>query len=186
MRVGYRSPLCHGLLLATLAASVPASAVEVDESNQDLRPLVSEARELIGEARQQVSNLDARLSRTVAAAGGSGDFSGSSARPGNSSEYAELRRSLTRLGEIGNEVLDRASACGAESRKIAADFRTRTRKASSSLSRVASSSMDFARMALTNVERDLDAIEQQLQAVATLHGCKQGGGADDEGAGETG
>ena len=188
MRARHRALICSAFLAAALA-SAAAFAIETDSSSWDLRPLVSEARELMGVARKQTADLDMRLSRSAATSGPSGQYSGAAARPSSSYEYSELKRTVTRLGEIGNDVLDRASRCGDDSRKIALDFRSRTRKLSSSLSRVASSSMNFARMTLTNVERDLDAIEQQLQAVATLSGCPRGedaGDAEAEDAGKSG
>ena len=186
MRARHRALICSAFLAAALA-SAAVLAIEADDSSWDLRPLVSEARELVGVARKQTADLDVRLSRSAVMSGASGQYTGSSARPSNSYEYSELKRTVTRLGGIGNDVLDRASRCGEDSRKIALDFRSRTRRLSSSLSRVASSSMDFARMALTDVEKDLDAIEQQLQTVATLSGCPRAEGAgDDEDAGESG
>lgn len=180
MRAHYRSLAYGWCLAAALVTCTTVLAIEADESSWDLRPLVSEAQELVGVARKQTSDLDMRLSRSAATSGASSQSTGRTAQPSGSYEYSELRRTVTRLGEIGNEVLDQASRCGEDSRKIAVDFRSRTRKLSSSLSRVASSSTDFARMALTNVEKDVDAIERQLQAVASLTGCSRGDDADDD------
>jgi hypothetical protein len=182
-----RSLICGASLAVALATSAAVLAIEADESRWDLSPLVSEARELVGVARQQAARLDERLSGAAPTTGAYGDFGGSFARPGSSNEYSELRRTVTRLGEIGNEVVYRVSPCGGDSRKIAADFRSRTRRLTSSLSRVASSSMEFASMMLADVEKELGAVEQQLQAVATLRGCKRGDDAEPEqDAGQTG
>jgi hypothetical protein len=186
MPSGRRSLIGGACLAIVLATPGQLLAIESDTSNSELRPLVSEARELVAVARQQTADLDMRLSRPAATSGQSAQYGGGGARPSDSYEYSELKRSVTRLVEIGNEVLDLASRCGADSRKIGVDFRTRTRKLSSSLSRVGSSSMDFARMTLTNVEKDLDAVEQQLQAVSTLPDCSGSDGSDEDDAGKSG
>lgn len=185
MTARFRSLMVGGSLTAALAVATAAFAIESESSNFDLRPLVSEARELIGVAHQQTSALDARLARgagmsTSAPSGRAG------LDTGGSYEYNELKRTATRFSELGNEILDKASHCGEDSRKIALNFRKRTQRFASSVRSVATGSQDFVRMTVSRLDGDIDGIEQALQGVASLSGCSKDSGDDEQDAEKSG
>lgn len=192
MRARCRSLFYGGCLAVALVVATTASAIGSDDSAAVLRPLVGEAQDLVGLARTQIAALDARLTRPTQRTG-STEISSRSKLEGNSYEHSELKRTATRLAEIGNEVRAETSHCGEDTRKIGQDFRSRTRQFSSSVSRISTStSSDFAEMAIPNVERDLNAIQRELQAVASVTGCAReedpdetGDKDDPEGAGKT-
>ena len=177
----YRTSLIGGSLTAALAVATATFAIESDQTNWDLRPLVNEARELVGMARQQTVALDTRLRRGGGVGAAEGQYGGSPSAPGGSFEYTELKRSATRLAELGNEILDKASHCGEEARKIALKFRSRTQRFASSVRGLANaSSASFASMSIGKVEKDLDSIEQSLPEVGSLSGCSKDSGDDEE------
>jgi len=170
-----------GSLAAALAVATAAFAIEADQSNFDLRPLIREVQELVGVARQQTAALDARLARGAATGTGATEYGGRALDTGGSYEYSELKRTATRFSELGNEILDQASHCGEDARKIALNFRKRTQRFASSVRGVATaSSPAFARMSVSKLDGELDAIEQTLQGVVSLSGCSEDSGDDEE------
>jgi hypothetical protein len=169
-----------GSLTAALAVATAAFAIESESSNWDLRPQVTEARELIGVAHQQARALDAHLARGAGMSTSATAASGRGLDTGGSYEYNELKRTATRFSELGNEILDKASHCGEDSRKVALNFRKRTQRFASSVRSVATGSADFARMAVSRLDGDIDGIEQALQGVASLPGCSKDSGDDGE------
>jgi len=190
MRAHCRSLFYGGGLAAALAVSATVFAIGSDGSATELGPLVSEAQELVGLARRQIAALDARLTRPTQRTN-STEISSRSKIEGSSYEHSELKRTATRLAEIGNEVRDETSQCSEDTRKVGLDFRSRTRQFSTAVSRISTSS-DLASMAIPKVERDLDAIQRELQAVASVTGCapeespnEKGDEDEREGAGKT-
>src|SRR5262245_41873193 len=102
--------LRRSLLLVTCfaAASLPVSvpAIEVEESSQKLQSLLAEVRELIPVIRGQAHDLKYTI---VRAEQSTGDVS----RALDSSyEFRELKRSTSRMTEIGNSIYTLASRCG--------------------------------------------------------------------------
>lgn len=170
-----------GSLAAALAVATATFAIESDQTNWDLRPLVKEAQELVRVARDQTVALDMRLARGASVGTGGSDYGGGSLKTSGSYEYADLKRTATQFSQLANEILDKASHCGEDARKIALNFRTRTQSFARSVRGVAgASSPAFARMSISKIENDLDSIEGSLQGVASLSGCSKKSGDDEE------
>jgi hypothetical protein len=174
MRVTRRSLL---LVFCLAAANVPAPlrAIEAQQSAPRLQRLVAEARQLVTVIRTQkedVRNLMGRPEQPP-----SGDptrmFS-------NSFEYRELKRSASRMTEIGNSIYTLASRCGADGKTVADNFKTGARHLNTHVNRIASSSSPTtARIAIDDIDRDLEEIAGNLQHVANVPECSPDS-ADDE------
>jgi hypothetical protein len=110
MRATRRSLL---LVSCLAAASVPAPlrAIEAQESAPRLQRLVVEARELIPVIRTQKQDLRNTMGRPEQPPPGDPTRMFS-----NSFEYRELKRSASRMTEIGNSIYTLASRCGATAR----------------------------------------------------------------------
>ncbi|HJS21379.1 MAG TPA: hypothetical protein VJ764_01885 [Steroidobacteraceae bacterium] len=162
--------LRRSLLLVSCfaAACVPAAlfAIEAQKSSEGLQSLVAEVRQLLPVISGQMRDLRYALARADQSTSDSSRlFSGSY-------EYRELKRSATRMTEIGNNVYALTSRCGADGQKVGADFKSRVRRLNTHVNRIDSSSTPtFARMAIDDLERDLEEIAGSLQAVAGVPEC---------------
>lgn len=161
-----RCSLQLACLLAAAGAPLAVSAIEAQNSSQGIQQLVSEARELLPITRSQINDLYYALQRAVQNTGDT------SRMFSNSYEYRELKRSATRFTEIGNNLYTLASRCGADGKKIGTDFKSRVRRLSTDVNRIASSSTPtLTRQAVDNLERDLQDISGMLPAVAGIPDC---------------
>jgi hypothetical protein len=173
--------LRRALLLASCfaAANVPAAlfAIESQQSSAGLQQLVTETRELLPVILGQMRDLRNALGRVNQTSGdASMMFTGSY-------EYRELKRSASRLAEIGNSVYSLTAHCGADGKKVGTDFKGRVRRFSTHVNRINSSSTPaFARMAIDDLERDLQEIAGSLQSVAAMPECSPDADAGDEDA----
>lgn len=159
------------------AANVPAAlfAIESQQSSAGLQRLVSETRELLPVIRGQMRDLRYAMGRVDQTSGDA------SMRFTGSYEYRELKRSASRLAEIGNSVYSLTSLCGTDGKKVGTDFRGRVRRFSTHVNRVDSSSTPaFARMAIDDLERDLEEIAGSLQSVAAVPECSPDADTGDE------
>lgn len=165
MRLARRS-LLLACFLAAVGIPLAALAIEAQKSSPGIQQLVNEARELLPITQTQINDMYYALQRAVR------DTGDTSRMFSNSFEYRELKRSATRFTEIGNDVFTRASRCGADGKKIAQDFKSRVRRFSTGVNRIASSSTPtFARQAVHDLERDLQDIGGMLPAIAGVPDC---------------
>jgi hypothetical protein len=181
MRTLRRSLLLASCLTAAIAP-VTLLAIEADQSSAELQSLVAETRELLPIAQGQVRDLRYAMARAEQTTGDTSRmFSGSY-------EYRELKRTASRLTEIGNSVYTVASRCGDDGKKVGNDFKSSVRRLNTHVNRVASSSSaTLARMATEDLEGDLQEIAGKLQTVAGVSGCssKADQDADEEAASQT-
>ncbi len=161
-----RCSLQLACLLAAAGTPLAVSAIEAQKSSQGIQQLVSEARELLPITRSQINDLYYALQRALANTGDT------SRMFSNSYEYRELKRSATRFTDIGNRVYTLASRCGADGKKLGQDFKSRVRRFSTDVNRIASASTStFAKQAIDNLDRDLEDIGGMLPAVAGIPDC---------------
>ena len=160
MRVTRRSLL---LVFCLAAANVPAPlrAIEAQKSAPRLQQLVAEARQLISVIRTQKEDVRNLLGRPEQP---------STVDPtrmfSNSFEYRELKRSASRMTEIGNAVYKLASRCGADGKTVADNFKTGVRHLNTHVNRIASSSSPTtARIAIDDIDRDLEEIAGDRKSV---------------------
>lgn len=181
MRGGCLSLVRAGFLVALLGACDVLAAGNEDPIAQ-LRKLVDAARDQLAAMREQVNDVDAQLARVAARPALPNDTRARSVfEAGGSHEYSDLKRSATRLADIGNQVLRVTSGCGDESRDVGRDFRAQTRQLQSAINRIGSAkSAAFARMSVDRVRHDVGAAERQLQIVGQISLCVRAGADDQE------
>jgi archaellum component FlaC len=171
--------LRRSLLLVTCfaAASLPASlnAIEVEESSQQLQSLIAEVRELLPVIHGQLRDLRYTMQRAE-------QSTGDPSRALDSSyEYRELKRSTSRMTEIGNSVYTLTSRCGADGKKVGSDFKSSVRRLNTHVNRIASSSTPtFARHATDDLEGDLEEIAGKLPSLAAVPECTPESADDEE------
>jgi hypothetical protein len=171
------SLLLAGFLGAALIAPLAAVAIEPSaNSSQRIQDLVAEARELLQTIRVQIRDVDIAMQRAIAQTGDT------SRMFSNSYEYRELKRSASNLSDVGNRVFTLASRCGADGKKIGQNFKSSVRRLSSDLNRMASSSTTtLARMTIDDLNRDVESITRDLQAVASVPDCSPESDEEPEG-----
>ena len=161
------------------AAIIPAAlfAIEAQQSSQQLQQLVAETRELLPVIRGQMRDLRYVMGQQNQTSGDA------SMRFTGGYEYRELKRSASRLTDIGNSVYGLTSRCGDDGKKVGGDFKNRVRRFNTHVNRIDSSSTpSFARLAIDDLERDLDEITASLQSVAAVPECSPDEDTDDEAA----
>ena len=84
---------------------------------------------------------------------------------------------------IGNAVYKLASRCGADGKTVADNFKTGVRHLNTHVNRIASSSSPTtARIAIDDIDRDLEEIAGNLQHVANVPECSPDSTDDDKDA----
>jgi hypothetical protein len=172
-----RGLLLLALCMGILAAPSSAPAIEASQdSSQNIRDLVAEARELLQTIRVQIRDVDVAIQRAISQTGDT------SRMFSNSYEYRDLKRSAGDLSNVSNKVLHLASRCGEDGKKIAQNFRGSVRRLSSDINRMASSSTaTFARLAIEDLNRDVEIITRDLQPVISVPDCSPGSEQEPEG-----
>lgn len=181
MRRRYLSLLRAGCLVAALAVAADLPAIETQDSVAQLRKFVDEARDQLAAMRSQVDQVDAQVAHAARLPESTNDTRVRSVfGAAGSYEYSDLKRSATRLADIGNHVVRLTSRCGEESRSVGRDFRTHTRRLQSSVNRIGSAgSPGFARMSVEKVRHEIDAVGRQLQIVGQMTLCERPDSAED-------
>jgi hypothetical protein len=174
MRHLRRALLCGSCFTAAIMPAV-LFAIEAQQSSQGLQQLVAETRELLPVIRGQMRDLRYVMAQQNQTSGDA------SMRFTGGYEYRELKRSASRLTEIGTSVYALTSRCGDDGKKVGTDFKGRVRRFNTHVNRIDSSSTpSFARMAIDDLERDLEEIAGSLQSVAAVPECSAAADADDE------
>lgn len=172
MHVRYLSLIYTGCLIMALATAGAAVAVQAPGSTPELRALVKEAQEKLALMRQQLKNLDTQLQRNAESLGSAAAIAGPSFSGYASQDYSDLRRSATRLADIGNDVLHLTASCESDSSKVGSKFKTQTWRLRSSVDRIGSASnTTSARSMIGKIEIDLNSTEEQLQYLTGMEAC---------------
>lgn len=167
MRLPHSALLRAIFLAAVLTAPLAAVAIEAKGgASQSMQELVAAARELLPIIRGQARDVDIAIQRALAQTGDT------TRMLSNSYEYRELKRSASELSEVSNKIYSLAARCGADGKKVGQNFKGSVRHLASNVNRIGSSSTTtFARMAIGDLERDLQKVAGDLQVVAGVPEC---------------